>query len=154
MVISVIWYIVTISPKHFILFIVSKRDVQEPRSRPLASRSRLPLHIVARPQDHNCMSTLTQHKPPHLYIPQYTCTQQRIIKAELTAHNNSKHLLYLYQDKLARHRRVLENRLQRRKDIVKDKGLSLDIAPDEELSDGGYSSTEEFKDRLYLKSIE
>ena len=48
------------------------------------------------------------------------------------------------------HRRVLENRLQRRKDIVKGKGLSLDIAPDEELSDGGYSSIEEFHEKETL----
>ena len=40
--------------------------------------------------------------------------------------------------------------MQRRKDIVKGKGLSLDIAPDEELSDGGYSSIEEFKDKETL----
>ena len=58
-----------------------------------------------------------------------------------------KALARMYQHKLARYRRVLENRLKRRKDIVKDKGLSLDLAPDEELSDGGYSSIEEFKDR-------
>ena len=56
-----------------------------------------------------------------------------------------KALARRYQHKLARHRRVLENRLQRRKEIVKGNGLSLDIAPDEELSDGGYSSIEEFK---------
>ena len=33
---------------------------------------------------------------------------------------------------------------------MKGKGLSLDIAPDEELSDGGYSSVEEFKDKETL----
>ena len=55
-----------------------------------------------------------------------------------------------YQHKLARHRRVLENRLKRRKDVVKGEGLSLDIAPDEELSDSGYSSIEEFKDKETL----
>ena len=49
-----------------------------------------------------------------------------------------KALARRYQHKLSRHRKVLENRLQRRKEIVKSKGLSLDIAPDEELSDGGY----------------
>ena len=55
-----------------------------------------------------------------------------------------------YQHKLARHRRVLENRLHRRKEIVKGGGLSLDIAPDEELSDCGYSSIEEFQDKETL----
>ena len=43
-----------------------------------------------------------------------------------------KALARRYQHKLARHRRVLENRLHRRKEIVKGGGLSLDIAPDEE----------------------
>ena len=33
---------------------------------------------------------------------------------------------------------------------MKGKGLSLDIAPDKELSDGGYSSIEEFKDKETL----
>ena len=61
-----------------------------------------------------------------------------------------KALARRHQHKLARHRRVLENRLHRRKEIVKGKGLSLDIAPDEELSDGGYSSIEEFKDKETL----
>ena len=61
-----------------------------------------------------------------------------------------KALARRYQHKLARHRRILGNRLQRRKDIFKGKGLSLDIAPDEELSDGGYSSVEEFKDKETL----
>ena len=61
-----------------------------------------------------------------------------------------KALARRYQHKLARHRRVLENRLHRRKEIVKGGGLSLDIAPDEELSDGGYSSIEEFQDKETL----
>ena len=56
-----------------------------------------------------------------------------------------KALARRYQHKLSRHRRALENRLQRRKEIVKGKGLSLEVALDEELSDGGYSSIEEFK---------
>ena len=51
---------------------------------------------------------------------------------------------------MSRHRRILENRLQRRKEVVKGKGLSLDVAPDEELSDGGYSSKEEFQDKETL----
>ena len=61
-----------------------------------------------------------------------------------------KALARRYQHKLARHRRVLENRLHRRKEIVKGEGLSLDVAPDEELSDGGYSSIEEFQDKETL----
>ena len=61
-----------------------------------------------------------------------------------------KALARRYQHKLARHRRVLENRLHRRKEIVKGEGLSLDIAPDEELSDGGYSSVEELQDKETL----
>ena len=61
-----------------------------------------------------------------------------------------KALARRYQHKLARHRRVLENRLHRRKEIVKDGGLILDIAPDEELSDCGYSSIEEFQDKETL----
>ena len=61
-----------------------------------------------------------------------------------------KALARRYQHKLARHRRVLENRLHRRKEIVKGGGLSLDVAPDEELSDGGYSSIEEFQDKETL----
>ena len=40
--------------------------------------------------------------------------------------------------------------LQRRKEIVKGKGLSLEVAPDEELSDGGYSSIEEFYEKESL----
>ena len=55
-----------------------------------------------------------------------------------------------YQQKLTRHRRVLENRLHRRKEIIKGEGLSLDVTPDEELSDGGYSSIEELKDKETL----
>ena len=55
-----------------------------------------------------------------------------------------------YQHKLSRHRRILENRLQRRKEVAKGKGLSLDVAPDEDLSDGGYSSIEEFQDKETL----
>ena len=61
-----------------------------------------------------------------------------------------KALARRYQHKLSRHRRALENRLQRRKEIVKGKGLSLEIAPDEELSDGGYSSIEELQDKETL----
>ena len=61
-----------------------------------------------------------------------------------------KALVRRYQHKLARHRRVLENRLHRRKEIVKGGGLSLDVAPDEELSDGGYLSVEELKDKETL----
>ena len=61
-----------------------------------------------------------------------------------------KALARRYQHKLSRHRRVLENRLQRRKEVVKGKGLSLEVAPDEELSDGGYSSIEEFQDKETL----
>ena len=55
-----------------------------------------------------------------------------------------------YQHKLSKHWRVLENRLHRRKGIVKCGGLSLDVAPDEELSDVGYSSIEEFQDKETL----
>ena len=40
--------------------------------------------------------------------------------------------------------------LHRRKEIVKGGGLSLDVAPDEELSDGGCSSIEEFQDKETL----
>ena len=61
-----------------------------------------------------------------------------------------KALARRYQHKLARHRRVLENRLHRRKEIIKGEGLSLVVAPDEELSDGGYSSIEEFQDKETL----
>ena len=48
------------------------------------------------------------------------------------------------------HKRTLENRLNRRQQIIKGKGLPLDVTPDDELSDGGYSSIEEFKDRETL----
>ena len=61
-----------------------------------------------------------------------------------------KALARRYQHKLSRHKRTLENRLQRRKEIVKGKGLSLEIAPDEELSDGGYSSIEELQNKETL----
>ena len=71
-----------------------------------------------------------------------------INRAEILALDEA--LARRYQHKLARHRRVLENRLKRRKEIVKGGGLSLDIAPDEELSDGGYSSIEEFQDKETL----
>ena len=40
--------------------------------------------------------------------------------------------------------------MQRRKEVVKGKGLSLHVAPDEELSDGSYSSIEEFQDKETL----
>ena len=40
--------------------------------------------------------------------------------------------------------------MQRRKEIVKGKGLSLEVAHDEELSDGGYSPIEEFQDKETL----
>ena len=43
--------------------------------------------------------------------------------------------------------RNLENRLHRRQQAIKGKGLTLDIASDDELSGGGYSSIEEFKDK-------
>ena len=58
-----------------------------------------------------------------------------------------KTLARRYQQKLVKHKRNLENRLNRRQQIIKGKGLSLDVTPDDELSDGGYSSIEEFKDR-------
>ena len=61
-----------------------------------------------------------------------------------------KALARKYQHKLSRHRRILENRLQRRKEVVKSKGLSLDAVPDEKLSDSGYSSIEEFQDKETL----
>ena len=61
-----------------------------------------------------------------------------------------KALARRYQHKLSRHKRALENRLQRRKEVVKGKGLSLEVALDEELSDGGYSSIEELKDKETL----
>ena len=37
--------------------------------------------------------------------------------------------------------------MNRRQQIIKGKGLPLDVTPDDELSDGGYSSMEEFKDK-------
>ena len=43
-----------------------------------------------------------------------------------------KALARRYQHKLSRHKGALENRLQRRKEVVKGKGLSLEVAPDEE----------------------
>ena len=61
-----------------------------------------------------------------------------------------KALARRYQQKLVKHKRNLENRLSRRQQIIKGKGLSLDVTPDDELSDGGYSSIEEFKDRETL----
>ena len=51
---------------------------------------------------------------------------------------------------MVKHKRNLENRLSRRQQIIKGKGLCLDVTPDDELSDGGYSSIEEFKDRETL----
>ena len=61
-----------------------------------------------------------------------------------------KALARRYQQKLVKHKRNLENRLNRRQQIIKGKGLVLDVTPDDELSDGGYSSIEEFKDRETL----
>ena len=61
-----------------------------------------------------------------------------------------KALARRYQQKLVKHKRNLENRLSRRQQIIKEKGLPLDVTPDDELSDGGYSSIEEFKDRETL----
>ena len=55
-----------------------------------------------------------------------------------------------YQHKLAKHKRNLENRFDRRQQIIEGKGLALDVAPDDKLSDGGYSSIEEFKDKETL----
>ena len=60
-----------------------------------------------------------------------------------------KALARRYQQKLVKHKRNLENRLNRRQQIIKGKGLPLDVTPDE-LSDGGYSSIKEFKDRETL----
>ena len=54
-----------------------------------------------------------------------------------------------YQQKLVKHKRNLENRWNRRQQIIKGKEF-LDVTPDDELSDGGYSSIEEFKDRETL----
>ena len=61
-----------------------------------------------------------------------------------------KALARRYQQKLVKHKRNLENRLSRRQQIIKGKGLPLDVTPDDELSDGGYSSIEEFNDRETL----
>ena len=61
-----------------------------------------------------------------------------------------KALARRYQQKLVKHKRNLENRLNRRQQIIKGKGLALDVTPDDELSDGGYSSIEGFKDRETL----
>ena len=61
-----------------------------------------------------------------------------------------KALARRYQQKLVKHKRNLENRLLRRQQIIKGKGLPLDVTPDDELSDGGYSSLEELKDRETL----
>ena len=61
-----------------------------------------------------------------------------------------KALARRYQQKLVKHKRNLENRLSRRQQIIKGKGLPLDVTPDDELFDGGYSSIEEFKDRETL----
>ena len=61
-----------------------------------------------------------------------------------------KALARRYQQKLVKHKRNLENRLSRRQQIIKGKGLPLDVTPDDELSDGGYSSLEEFKNRETL----
>ena len=61
-----------------------------------------------------------------------------------------KALARRYQQKLVKNKRNLENRLNRRQQIIKGKGLPLDVTPDDELSDGGYSSIEEFKDRETL----
>ena len=58
-----------------------------------------------------------------------------------------KALARRYQQKLVKHKRNLENRLNRKQQIIKGKGLALDVTPNDELSDGGYSSIEEFKDR-------
>ena len=58
-----------------------------------------------------------------------------------------KALARRYQQKLVKHKRNLENRLSRRQQIIKGKGLPLDVTPDDELSDGGYSSLEEFKNK-------
>ena len=61
-----------------------------------------------------------------------------------------KALARRYQQKLVKHKRNLENRLSRRQQIIKGKGLPLDVTPDDELSDGGYSSLEEFKNKETL----
>ena len=61
-----------------------------------------------------------------------------------------KALARRYQQKLVKHKRSLENRLSRRQQMIKGKGLPLDVTPDDELSDGCYLSIEEFKDRETL----
>ena len=61
-----------------------------------------------------------------------------------------KALARRYQQKLVKHKRNSENRLSRRQQIIKGKGLPLVVSPDDELSDGGYSSLEEFKNRETL----
>ena len=61
-----------------------------------------------------------------------------------------KALASRYQQKLVKHKRNLEHRLNRRQQIIKGKELPLDVTPDDELSDGGYSSIEEFKNRESL----
>ena len=61
-----------------------------------------------------------------------------------------KALARRYQQKLVKHKRNLENRLSRRQQVIKGTRLSLDVTPDDELSDGGYSSIEKFKDRETL----
>ena len=61
-----------------------------------------------------------------------------------------KALARRHQQKLVKHRRNLENRLSSGQQIIKGKVLPLDVTPDDELSDGGYSSLEEFKDRETL----
>ena len=61
-----------------------------------------------------------------------------------------KALARRYQQKLVKHKRNLENRLSIREQIIRGKGLPLDVTPDDELSDGGYSSLEEFKNKETL----
>ena len=61
-----------------------------------------------------------------------------------------KALARRYQQKLVKHKRNLENRLSRRQQIIKQKGLALDVTPDDELTDVGYSSIEEFKNKETL----
>ena len=43
--------------------------------------------------------------------------------------------------------------MSRRQQIIKGKGLPLDVTPHDDLSDGGYSSIEEFKDRETLPKV-
>ena len=54
------------------------------------------------------------------------------------------------QHRLSGHRRALEYGLQGGREVVKGGGLSLEVSPDGELSDGGYSSMGEFRDRETL----